>query len=69
MCRTQWKLWEVEFMDWVMEQINKGSYSVLEILENCEGVLKLFGEEGALKSVTDNMRENQTPTKKPFTSC
>ena len=48
-------------MDWVMEQINKGSYSVLEILENCEGVLKLFGEEGALKSVTDSMRENQPP--------
>ena len=46
-------------MEWMMEQISKGSYSVVEVLENCEGVLQLFGDAEALKIVIAALRASQ----------
>ena len=41
-CASQFKHWELEFNEWCTEQIAKGNYSVLEILDSCAPVLLLF---------------------------
>ena len=43
-------------LEWCEEQLSKGSYSVLEILENCTPVLEFWAPSNELASVIESIR-------------